>query len=175
MCFPVYDCLFCIKLDVATKIIGIVYTILTAGLTVLFGVPLVLAWDALPHSRACFYAAMALAMGALCVASCVLILGAFWEKPFFFLPWVVTASLTSVPLMATCVVGMVTLPLRHASADSAADESCIISVYFVHAILLFYFSCVVNSRRKELLVREKNIAIDSLMFSTIQNEYRDKV
>ncbi|XP_063828408.1 uncharacterized protein LOC135077790 [Ostrinia nubilalis] len=173
MCFPVYDCFFCIKLDAASKIIGFIYAVLCAGLIVLYSVPLALAWDALPPSRARFYFAMAASMGTLAVASCMLIVGAFWKKPVFFLPWVVVASLTSLPLMVTCVVGMVTLPLRHANADSAADESCIISMYFVHAILLFYFSCVVNSRRKELLRR--NDKADSALYTVIHNQYHTKV
>ncbi|XP_049874900.1 uncharacterized protein LOC126373001 [Pectinophora gossypiella] len=142
----VKTCCCCLSLEVGTQIICI-FNLL---------VPLA-------EAGYCLYVAVHLPLTEIKVTSIYIVLivlaifelfcaavftyGTFKKQASFLWPWLVLAWLKAVLLLVLFVVGATVLALQ---LQQGAVEITLVVVYIVYAVILLYFSCVGNSRRREI-------------------------
>ncbi|VVC90946.1 unnamed protein product [Leptidea sinapis] len=151
MCLPVSNCCLCISLSVGAKIVAVLSLIVSTCTVLVYGAAAMLPPSSVRETRRISYAAIALAAGIKLLMSFFMVYGAFKKRPKLLLPWLLTAWFYSLVLIGLSLFGTVLMALQYVrDLDTSAEVSTMVAVYFVYAIVLYYFASVVNSRRNEM-------------------------
>ncbi|CAG4992576.1 unnamed protein product [Colias eurytheme] len=151
MCLPVANCCFCISLSVGAKIVAVLSLIASAGISLVYSTAAML--PKLDNDvRRISYCVIALAAAIKFIMACVMTFGTFLKKPKLLYPWLLTAWLYSVLLIVLSLCGTILMALQYSKdLQTSAEVNTMVSVYFIYAIILYYFASVVNSRREEMI------------------------
>ncbi|KAI8432477.1 hypothetical protein MSG28_004860 [Choristoneura fumiferana] len=138
-------CCCCVNLDIGSKIIGFVWTLLAALVSALYAVPVALLQ--MPSSTMLFFSTVFITSLMQFITGCMMIVGLFQKRPALMWPWLTISWFLGGGLLLIACIGFVLLYIDERAGQSISYVS---SAYVVYSLVLLYFTTVVRSRRDEI-------------------------
>ncbi|XP_072949760.1 uncharacterized protein [Epargyreus clarus] len=163
MCFTMEKCCCCVTLERGTKLIAIMSLVSSLWTAAVYGAA-ALYLPSIPQTKQSFY--LLIASAAVCQAGfcCLLVYGAFGRKPSYLWPWLVASWMSCAGLVLLSLLGVLLLALQyHEDIETSVEISTMSSIYFVYAVILYYCTAIVNSRREQMIREEEIESAEQLM------------